>query len=57
MEWRAQSPENPVENLWGDLKNVVSEAKPQNWQELWNVARSSWAESAGIKNSGYATKY
>ena len=38
MEWPAQSPNlNPIENLWGDIKNVVFEAKPRNSQELWNV--------------------
>ena len=45
MEWPAQSPDlNPSENLRGDIKNAVSEAKPKNSQELWNVACSSWAE-------------
>ncbi len=30
MECPAQSPDrNPIENLWGDIKNPVSEAKPQ----------------------------
>ena len=44
MEWPAQSPNlNPIENLWGDIKNAVSEAKPKNSQELWNVVCSSWA--------------
>ncbi len=31
MERPAQSPDlNPIENLWGDIKNAVSEAKPRN---------------------------
>uniref|UniRef100_A0A3B3R1I3 Tc1-like transposase DDE domain-containing protein n=1 Tax=Paramormyrops kingsleyae TaxID=1676925 RepID=A0A3B3R1I3_9TELE len=38
MEWSAQSLDlNPIENLWGDIKNAVSEAKPRN------VVQSSWA--------------
>ena len=42
MEWPAQSP-YPIENLWGDIKNAVSEAKSRNAEELWNVVQSSWA--------------
>uniref|UniRef100_A0A3Q3EIZ5 Tc1-like transposase DDE domain-containing protein n=1 Tax=Labrus bergylta TaxID=56723 RepID=A0A3Q3EIZ5_9LABR len=34
MEWPTRSPDlNPIENLWGDIKNDVSEAKPRNAEE------------------------
>lgn len=65
MEWPAQSPDlNPIENLWADIKNAVTEAKPKNSQEPWNVFRLSWAEipvsmcqKLVDKDSGNATKY
>ncbi|KAK1789440.1 hypothetical protein P4O66_015368 [Electrophorus voltai] len=35
MAWPAQSPDlKPIENLWGDIENAVSEAKPINAEEL-----------------------
>uniref|UniRef100_A0A3B4AC75 Tc1-like transposase DDE domain-containing protein n=1 Tax=Periophthalmus magnuspinnatus TaxID=409849 RepID=A0A3B4AC75_9GOBI len=44
MEWPAQSPDlNPIENLWGDVKNAVYEAKLRNVNELWNVVKESWS--------------
>jgi len=44
MEWPAQSLDlNPIENLWGDIKNAVFEAKPRNAEELWSEVRSYWA--------------
>ncbi len=44
MERPTQSPDlNPRENLWGDIKNAVSEAKPRNAEELWYVVQPSWA--------------
>ncbi len=30
---------NPIENLWGDIKNAISEAKPRNAEELWYVVQ------------------
>uniref|UniRef100_A0A3B3T0S0 Tc1-like transposase DDE domain-containing protein n=1 Tax=Paramormyrops kingsleyae TaxID=1676925 RepID=A0A3B3T0S0_9TELE len=69
MGWPAQSPDlNQIENLWGDVKNAVSEAKPRN------VVQSSWAGipahrcqklvdsiqhrcAAFLRNSGYTIKY
>lgn len=43
MEWPAQSPHlNLIENLSGDIKNAVSEAKTRNSEELCKVVKSSW---------------
>ena len=45
MEWLAQSSDlHPIENLWCNIKNAVSEAKPKNSKELWNVVCLSQAE-------------
>ena len=47
MEWSDQSLDlDPIDNLWGDIKNAVYEAKPRNEKELWNIVQSSWTETA-----------
>ena len=40
MGWTDQSPDlNPIENLWVDIRNAVSEEKPRDAEELWNVVQ------------------
>lgn len=67
MEEKQKSDVNPKENLLGEIKNAVSEAKASNAGELWKVVKSSWSGQklvdsmhhgceAVLKNSGYTTK-
>ena len=45
MEGPAHVPDlNPIEKLWGDIKNAVSKANLKNSQQLWNVVCLSGAE-------------
>ena len=40
MKWPAQSLDlNSIKNLWADVKERVSEAKPTNNEQLWKVLR------------------
>uniref|UniRef100_A0A3B3SDJ7 Tc1-like transposase DDE domain-containing protein n=1 Tax=Paramormyrops kingsleyae TaxID=1676925 RepID=A0A3B3SDJ7_9TELE len=50
---------NPIENLWGNIKNAVSEAKPRNAKELCQKLVDSLQHrcAAVLKSSGYTTKY
>lgn len=45
MSWPAQSPDlNPIENLWGDIKRKVADARPSNNRELWQVVQNEWSQ-------------
>lgn len=38
MEWPPQNPDlNPIEHLWGDVKNAKSQQKFGSFNELWTV--------------------
>ena len=43
IEWPSQSPDlNPIENLWGVLKNEVSKRQFSNKAELWSFVKEEW---------------
>lgn len=43
MEWPPQSPDlNPIEHLWGDVKNVIDKKKFGTFDELWAGVEEAW---------------
>lgn len=45
LEWPPQSPDmNPIENLWGDIKAVISEKMPKNIRELKELISAEWQQ-------------
>lgn len=43
LDWPPQSPDlNPIENLWADIKEAVSKAKPTNKEQLWHTVEEAW---------------
>ena len=43
LEWSGNSPDlNPIENLWGTLKDKVADKKLSSVKHLWQVIKESW---------------
>ena len=43
MDWPAKSPDlNPIENIWGLMKNYVAEKYPKNLVELERLIKEAW---------------
>lgn len=43
MEWPSQSPDlNPIEHLWGILKNKIGAFKAKNKHALWDKVQATW---------------
>ena len=54
LDWPGNSPDqNPIENLWVDLKYKVSEQQPSSLKHLKNMIKTVWT---GDKTSEYCCK-
>lgn len=43
LEWAASSPDlNPIEHLWGDVKNAVAKQNNTNMNVLWTNIQAAW---------------
>lgn len=43
MDWPPQSPDlNPIENLWGSMKEAIAEKEPKNLRELKVIITDEW---------------
>lgn len=43
LDWPSQSPDlNPIEHLWGVLKNKIGAHKAKNKQDLWQTIQEAW---------------
>lgn len=43
LPWPSQSPDlNPIENLWGIVKREISNSKPSNLKDLYNLVEKTW---------------
>lgn len=43
LKWPAQSPDlNPIENLWNDVEQHITAAKPKNLNDLWSEIQKAW---------------
>ena len=50
LDWPPKSPdENPIENLWHELKTAANRCKPSTAAELWNALQEAWQQIAAAR--------